>query len=93
MMYSTLAKGLAAIAFSVLPFVSADYAAPGSYSGDCWAHDPSLIRRSSDGTYFRSNTRSGVEIYKADSTAGPWTYEGYALSDGSKIDLTGNTDL
>lgn len=90
-------SGLAAFLFtlitSLLPFVSGDYAAPGACSGNCFAHDPSLIRRSSDGTYFRFNTGGGVQIYKADSLEGEWTYEGDALPGGSSIDLDGNTDL
>lgn len=90
---SQVAKGLAALAFAVLPAVQASYPDPGACSGDCWAHDPALIKRSSDGTYFRFNTGSEIGIYKADSISGPWTYEGAAISEGSSIDLTGNTDL
>lgn len=88
------ATGLASF-FTLLsvPFVSGDYASPGGCSGNCYAHDPSLIRRSSDGTYFRFNTGGGVQIYKADSLDGEWTYEGDALPNGSQIDLEGNTDL
>jgi len=69
------------------------YADPGACSGACWAHDPSVIQRSSDNLYFKFNTGSGVEIATASSLSGPWTIQGYALPSGSKIDLTGNTDL
>ncbi|ESZ91594.1 arabinan endo-1,5-alpha-L-arabinosidase C [Sclerotinia borealis F-4128] len=71
----------------------AAYSNPGSCSGNCYAHDPSLIQRSSDGTWFQFNTGNGIGIWKATALAGPWTYVGDALSGGSKIDLTGNTDL
>jgi arabinan endo-1,5-alpha-L-arabinosidase len=54
------------------------------------AHDPSIVERS-DGTYFKFNTGSGIEIATASSIAGPWTYQGYALPSGSKISVTGNT--
>lgn len=69
------------------------YSNPGSCSGNCYAHDPSLIQRSSDGTWFRFSTGNGIGIWKATSLAGSWTYVGDALSGGSSIDLTGNTDL
>ncbi|OCK92116.1 glycoside hydrolase family 43 protein [Cenococcum geophilum 1.58] len=70
------------------------YANPGACSGTCNnAHDPSLIRRSSDGTYFRFSTGGGIAIHTAPAITGPWTYKGYALPSGSKINLSGNTDL
>ena len=70
------------------------YSDPLECSGICNdTHDPSLIRRSSDGTYFRFATGGGVSIHTADSIQGPWTYQGYALADGSKIDNSGSTDL
>jgi arabinan endo-1,5-alpha-L-arabinosidase len=69
------------------------YANPGACSGDCWAHDPAVIRRSSDGTYFRFNTGSEIGIWKASSLTGSWTYQGKVLPSGSSIDLAGNTDL
>lgn len=90
---SSLARGLVALTLAVLPAVQASYPSPGACSGDCWAHDTALIKRTSDGTYFRFNTGSEIGIYKADSISGPWTYEGAAIEGGSKIDLTGNTDL
>lgn len=70
----------------------AAYPDPGACSGDCWAHDPCLIKRS-DGTYFRFNTGSEIGIWTADAITGPWVYQGAALPSGSKIDLAGNTDL
>ncbi|KAI9643551.1 hypothetical protein NHQ30_008170 [Ciborinia camelliae] len=59
----------------------------------CFAHDPSLIQRSSDGTWFLFNTGKGIGIWKSASLNGPWDYKGDALPGGSKINLAGNTDL
>lgn len=69
------------------------YSSPGACSGACWSHDPAVIQRSSDGKYFRFSTGGGIEITTASSIAGPWTIQGKALPNGSKIDLAGNTDL
>lgn len=69
------------------------YANPGACSGHCWAHDPSVIQRASDGLYFKFNTGSGIEIATSSSLTGPWTLQGYVLPSGSSIDLSGNTDL
>ncbi|KIN02678.1 glycoside hydrolase family 43 protein [Oidiodendron maius Zn] len=69
------------------------YANPGACSGHCWAHDPSVIQRASDGLYFKFNTGSGIEIATSSSLTGSWTLQGYVLPSGSSIDLSGNTDL
>jgi hypothetical protein len=69
------------------------YSNPGACSGHCWAHDPSVIQRASDGLYFKFNTGSGIEIATSSSLEGPWTLQGYVLPSGSSIDLDGNTDL
>lgn len=63
------------------------YADPEPCSGDCYAHDPGLIQRSSDSMYFRFNTDSLVDIMKADSLSGPWEKAGNVLPDGSSIDI------
>ncbi|PSR78132.1 glycosyl hydrolase [Coniella lustricola] len=84
---------LLALACSLLPSpVSAAYADPGACSGECWTHDPAVVKRS-DGTYFRFATGGGVYVYSAASLAGPWTYDGEALPSGSLISLSGNDDL
>lgn len=89
MLLSILALPVALLA----SFVSA-YADPLSCSGTCTnTHDPDLIRRSSDGTYFRFATGGGIAIHTADTIQGPWTYQGYALPDGSSIDNSGSDDL
>ncbi|KAK3942090.1 glycoside hydrolase, family 43 [Diplogelasinospora grovesii] len=91
MMFNRLIFGLCAGLLSVSSLVWG-YADPGACSGDCWAHDPALIRRSSDGTYFRFNTGSEIGIWKSSALTGPWVYEGAVLPNGSSIDLAGNTD-
>jgi len=69
------------------------YANPGSCSGACNVHDPSLIQRSSDNVYFRFSTGNKISYASASSIAGPWTVVGSMLPSGSSIDLAGNTDL
>lgn len=70
------------------------YANPGACSGTCTnTHDPSIIRRSSDGTYFRFSTGGKIAVHTAPALTGPWTYKGAALPSGSSIDLDGNQDL
>ena len=88
---NTFSVGLATLASS--PAVSA-YAAPGACSGVCNnAHDPSIIRRQSDGTYFRFSTGNKIAIHTAPSISGPWTYKCAMLPSGSSIPLNGNQDL
>lgn len=69
------------------------YANPGSCSGACNVHDPSLIQRTSDGMYFRFSTGNKISYASASSIKGPWTTIGSMLPSGSSIDLAGNTDL
>ena len=70
------------------------YANPLACSGTCTnTHDPSIIRRASDGTYFRFATGGGIAIHKASSVQGPWTYQGYALASGSTINNSGSDDM
>ncbi|KAL3482179.1 glycosyl hydrolase [Aspergillus californicus] len=69
------------------------YGSPGACSGVCNMHDPSLIRRESDGKYFRFSTGNRISYVTSSSIQGPWTAIGSVLPDGSSIDLAGNTDL
>lgn len=69
------------------------YANPGACSGQCEAHDPSVIQRASDGVYFRFNTGNRVTVWKSNALEGPWENKGAALSKGSSIDLAGNQEL
>ncbi|ROV97396.1 hypothetical protein VMCG_06908 [Cytospora schulzeri] len=89
-----ISRGTAAfiLGLAAVPSFVQAYPNPITCSGYCWAHDPSVVKRS-DGTYFRFNTGSEIGISSASSLTGPWTYLGSALPSGSSIDLTGNTDL
>ncbi|KAM0718104.1 hypothetical protein Q7P37_006436 [Cladosporium fusiforme] len=70
------------------------YANPEPCSGVCInAHDPTIIRRDSDGTYFRLSTGGKVAIHSAPALSGPWTYKCAMLPSGSSIQLEGNQDL
>ncbi|KAL4962911.1 arabinan endo-1,5-alpha-L-arabinosidase [Aspergillus stella-maris] len=73
--------------------VAYGYANPGACSGLCNMHDPSLIRRESDGTYFRFSTGNRISYASAPAIEGPWTNIGSVVPDGSSIDLPGNDDL
>lgn len=65
MFFAGYITGLLALALAALPGATA-YPDPGACSGDCWAHDPCMIKRS-DGTYFRFNTGSKIGIWTADA--------------------------
>lgn len=70
------------------------YADPMACSGVCNnAHDPALIRRDSDGRYYRFSTGGKIAIHSAPSINGPWTYLRAAIPAGSKINLAGKDDL
>lgn len=69
------------------------YSNPERCTGNCFAHDPGFIRRSSDGEYFRFNTDTYIDIMKASSVSGPWTIVGNVLPNGSVIDLADNEGL
>jgi arabinan endo-1,5-alpha-L-arabinosidase len=69
------------------------YANPGSCSGACIVHDPTLIQRSSDNRYFRFSTGNKISYASSSSINGPWTNIGSMLPGGSSIDLAGNDDL
>ena len=71
----------------------AAYADPLPCTGICDdTHDPSLIRRSSDGTYYRFATGGGIDIHTAPSIQGPWVSAGVVLPNGSSIDNAGADD-
>lgn len=70
----------------------ATYANPGSCSGSCVVHDPALIRRASDGKYFRFSTGGGIAIATASSPSGTWTDTGTVRASGAawKVQVSGN---
>lgn len=67
------------------------YSLPGACTGACWAHDPSIVQRDTDGLYFKFNTGSSMEIVTATSLAGPWTIQGDVLPGGTSITHAGQT--
>jgi len=80
------------LAFLLLAATVHSYSDPGPCAGACWAHDPTVIQRASDGKYFRFNTGTGIEIATSNSLAGPWTLQGFVLPNGSSIDNPGRND-
>jgi arabinan endo-1,5-alpha-L-arabinosidase len=86
MLFRTLVSAAALVA------QAAAYANPGACSGECWTHDPSVVKRA-DGTYFRFATGSKIGIWKATSLSGPWSYQGAAIPKGSSINLDEKDDL
>lgn len=53
----------------------------------------SVIRRTSDGTYFRFSTGNKIQIATASSISGPWTIRGSVVPNSSIINLPGRDDL
>ncbi|EKD12868.1 uncharacterized protein L3040_007025 [Drepanopeziza brunnea f. sp. 'multigermtubi'] len=91
-MLSLLKLHLLVAILAVVP-VFAAYPNPEVCAGACWAHDPALIRRDSDGLYFKFNTAGNVEIATSTSLNGPWTLQGFVFTAGSSLDNPGNKDL
>ncbi|QDS70516.1 hypothetical protein FKW77_010261 [Venturia effusa] len=70
------------------------YATPSACSGVCGnSHDPSVIRRHSDGKLFRFSTGNRISVATASHLSGPWVAMGCALPAGSKINKKGRHDL
>lgn len=82
-----------AAAIGLFSALTNGYPAPGPCSGSCYIHDPALVRRESDGVYFRFSTGNKISYASAPSIEGPWTDIGSMLPGGSKIPLPGNDDL
>lgn len=67
------------------------YPNPGACTGNCSdAHDPSIVRRSSDGKLFRFTTRGLIQIHTAFNMTGPWRFECTMLERDSKVKVPGN---
>jgi arabinan endo-1,5-alpha-L-arabinosidase len=67
------------------------YPNPQPCRGVCgYVHDPTVVIRQSDGTYFRFATFEDLQIATAPSMQGPWTSEGPVLPNGSEIPITGS---
>jgi arabinan endo-1,5-alpha-L-arabinosidase len=64
---------------------------PQPCSGVCgYVHDPTVVIRESDGTYFRFATFEDLQIATAPSMQGPWSCDGPVLPNGSEIPITGS---
>ena len=85
--------GSCAVAISIFAALTHGYANPGSCSGTCNVHDPGLIQRESDGTYFRFSTGNKISYARSSSIEGPWTAVGSMLPEGSSINKEGSDDL
>ena len=85
----------AVTASPIVKLTRRDYPKPEPCSGVCQGkmHDPAVIRRSSDGTYFRFTTNDQIKVATAPDMSGPWTYQCDALSPASIIDNPGNKDI
>lgn len=69
------------------------FADPLECSGICVnTHDPTLIRRETDGKYFRFATGAGIPIFSAPSLTGAWEQLGEVLPSGSSINNAGADD-
>lgn len=86
MLFSTLSAFLLASLASV---VRAQYPDPGACSGECFTHDPAVVKRY-DGKYFRFSTLDLIGISTADDLSGPWTRSGSVIQGASVINMAGN---
>jgi len=68
---------------------------PGTCTGTCqgYSHDPAIMRRVSDGTYFRFSTAGKINVATSSSLQGPWTLKGSALPAGSIIANPGSNGI
>lgn len=89
MLLSTFSACLLALLPSA---VLAQYPTPGACSGECFTHDPAVVKRA-DGKYFRFSTLDLIGISTADDLAGPWTSAGSVIQGASVINLPGNAEL
>ncbi|KAJ1326039.1 arabinan endo-1,5-alpha-L-arabinosidase [Microdochium nivale] len=91
-----LPRLLTSLLLALLPGLAAaqtNYPPPGACSGACFTRDPALIRRTTDGRYFRFTTRDLISIQTAPAVRGPWTNVGSVLQRRSIINLPGNDTL
>ena len=86
MLFSTLSACLLA---SLAYVVQAQYPNPGACTGDCFTHDPAVMKRA-DGKYFRFSTLDLIGIWTANDLSGPWTRSGSVIQGASVINMPGN---
>ncbi|TKA25733.1 hypothetical protein B0A50_05829 [Salinomyces thailandicus] len=84
------------LTLALLPFSkTTPYPSPGPCTGTCTGpiHDPSLIRRRTDGLYFRFTTSNRLNTATAPTLSGPWSEPCPALPHCSIINVPGRCDL
>ena len=79
-------------ALLIASVAKAQYPNPGACSGECFTHDPTVVKRA-DGKYFRFSTLDLIGISTADSLSGPWTRSGSVIQGASVIDMPGNKEV
>lgn len=73
---------------------AASWPDPEPCTGNCtWVHDPSVIERASDGTWFRLSTSGNIAIASAPALTGPWTYQGAMLPGGTSIQVINGQEI
>lgn len=77
-------RALSVVLFGAVA-AAANWPAAGKCTGECYAHDPSIVQRESDGKYFKFTTREFLEYASSDSLEGPWEIVGKILPNGSKL--------
>lgn len=70
-----------------LATLAAAYPDPWTCTGDCFAHDLTIIQRQTDKKYFQFSTGGGISVFSSETLKGPWKSEGHALPHGSSIHL------
>ena len=88
-----LLSTFSAFLLALLPSAVQAYPSPGACSGECFTHDPAVVKRASDGKYFRFSTLGLIGITTADDLAGPWTASGSVIQGASIINYPGNDVL
>ena len=67
---------------------------PEPCTGNCtWVRDPSVIKRASDGTWFRLSINGDIAIASAPALTGPWTYQGAMLPGGTSIQVIDGQEI
>ncbi|PIA94231.1 putative arabinan endo-1,5-alpha-L-arabinosidase A [Cercospora beticola] len=93
---SILALGAALSTTLHLATAATTYPNPRECTGECVnTHDPSIIRHSDSGTYYKFSTGGTIAIHTSPSISGPWEFACQMLSSASKVHVPGNpgTDL
>ncbi|KAL9053526.1 MAG: hypothetical protein Q9162_004693 [Coniocarpon cinnabarinum] len=88
-------RSLLTLFFLVLATVTLcnGYANPLPCSGTCGnTHDPTAIRRASDGRFYRFATGGRIPIFSATSIQGPWQQLGTVLNGNAKVNSPGAND-